>query len=731
MPNLRRKKSGDRSEAPEYSGRRAGRVINIILTVLAVFLGTAAMLIYRSANWAMETWNDLSMEEIAYQMKTSVDGAGEMVGLYIRQCVIITVIVLIALIVIFVLLRRKKMITHILRAVIAVISIIVIIVTYRQFDTEVGVTDYLENQDTYSSFIDDNYADPSEVELTFPEEKRNLIYIFLESMENTYSSTDNGGAFSENVIPELTQLSLDNENFSGSEGGLNGGIPLKGTTWTIGAMFGQTSGLPLNIPIDKNAMSTQEEFFPGATTLGDILADAGYTQTLAIGSDAAFGGRDLYFQGHGDYDIRDYYWAIDQGIISEDYYVWWGLEDKILLDYAKETLTELGAGDQPFNFTMLTVDSHFEDGYVCEDCPDTFDTQYSNVMACSSSKINELISWIQEQDWYENTTIVISGDHLTMDSDYCDDVSEDYQRTVYTTYINSVAEKETDDRRTICTFDNFPTTLAALGVEIEGNRLGLGTNLYSSEETLLERYTVDEANEGLAQQSELMDQLLEGIMTELATGTIGEYNVNTKTIEYTVSDILYDVELANVYAVVFPSDDQQNQQWYTMNDNGDGTYSYTIPMTDFGRNGLFFIQAYAETADPSLTKPKMCEGNIEVEDPTFVDVEETPAVTEASGTVIVEAYDSDSGYANIYIVDPVAPNGVMGVQCAVWSAEDQSDLRWYPAQEVDDGIYRAQIRSADFADLYEELQIHTYIIDNQGEMILIDASDGSLEAETE
>ncbi len=42
--------------------------------------------------------------------------------------------------------------------------------------------------------------------------------------------------------------------------------------------------------------------------------------------------------------------------------------------------------------------------------------------------------------------------------------------------------------RTYTTFDNFPTTLAAMGVTIEGNRLGLGTNLFSSEQTLSERY---------------------------------------------------------------------------------------------------------------------------------------------------------------------------------------------------------------------------------------------------
>ncbi|MDO4490421.1 MAG: GBS Bsp-like repeat-containing protein [Lachnospiraceae bacterium] len=728
---MKRKKAENTTNEKPSVGKVVWKVVNCILTVLVVLLGTLAMLAYRSYHWAMNTWSELSMEEIAYHLNTTIEGADDMIGQYIKSCVIITVVVLLLLIVAFVLLRKKPLFFHPLQLIVAIISVVTIVNTYNSFNKEVGVEEYMEAQNTYSSFIDDNYVDPNDVTLTFPEQKRNLVYIFLESMENTYSDQANGGAFEVNCIPELTQLSLENENFSGTEGGLNGGIPLKGATWTIGAMFAQTSGLPLNLPIDKNAMSTQEEFFPGVTSLGDILKKNGYKQTLLIGSDAAFGGRDMYFKGHGEYEIKDYYSAIEEGKIPEDYYVWWGYEDKRLFENAKEELNKLSSGNEPFNFTMLTVDTHFEDGYVCEDCPSEYDPSYSNVMACSSSKVQELINWIKEQPWYENTTIVLSGDHLTMDNDFCDGVAEDYRRSVFYTVINAPVERETQDRRTICTFDNFPTTLAALGVEIEGNRLGLGTNLYSAEPTLLERNTIEETNTGLQQQSQLMDSMLSGIRVELATGTISEYNPVTKCIEYTVSDILYKKELANVYACVFPADDQHNQRWYAMNDNGDGTYSYSIPMTDYGRNGLFFIQAYAETDDPSLTKPKMCEGNVKVKDDTFVDVVEKPEITEPSGTVIVEAYQPENEAANIYIVDAEAPNGVMGVRCAVWSADDQSDLCWYPATEVDDGIYLAKIRSADFRDPEKRLQIHVYILDNQGESLMIGATYGSMAPETE
>ena len=117
--------------------------------------------------------------------------------------------------------------------------------------------------------------------------------------------------------------------------------------------------------------------------------------------------------------------------IRDSYYVWWGYEEKKLFEHAKIRLQELAAQDQPFNLTMLTADTHFEDGYLCPDCEEKYeDNTYANVMACSSKKVSEFVEWIQAQDFYENTTIVISGDHLTMDGDFCNDVEEDYPRKV-------------------------------------------------------------------------------------------------------------------------------------------------------------------------------------------------------------------------------------------------------------------------------------------------------------
>ena len=50
--------------------------------------------------------------------------------------------------------------------------------------------------------------------------------------------------------------------------------------------------------------------------------------------------------------------------------------------------------------------------------------------------------------------------------------------------------------------DLFPTTLAALGCTIEGDRLGLGVNLFSMEPTLAERWGFEKFDRELSKASD-------------------------------------------------------------------------------------------------------------------------------------------------------------------------------------------------------------------------------------
>lgn len=153
------------------------------------------------------------------------------------------------------------------------------------------------------------------------------------------------------------------------------------------------------------------------------------------------------------------------------------------------------------------MDTHFTGGYLCPDCPDEFDSQYENVIRCSDHKVTEFVKWIQEQDFYKDTTIVIAGDHKSMDGMVNENIPEGYERKTFFTVING-PEYTLNTTRQYATLDIYPTIIEALGASIDGDRLGLGTSLYSRIPTLVEELGFEEFNKQLSQRSEFYDSVI-------------------------------------------------------------------------------------------------------------------------------------------------------------------------------------------------------------------------------
>ncbi len=371
----------------------------------------------------------------------------------------------------------------------------------------VELVSYVLNSNRTTELYQDEYRDPNTVNIIFPEEKRNLIYIYMESMETSYLSQDMGGGLPYNLIPELTKLAQDNINFSHNEH-VGGFRMVTGASWTIGAMVAHTGGVPLKVPegIDdwQNGYGQDGEFLDGLTNITSILHEQGYYQTLMVGSVVGFGGRDTFYENHGVDRIYDLVTARQDGTVASNYWNdWWGFEDEILYEYAKKELTQIAQQEQPFAFTMLTVDTHHIGGYTCQKCGSNYEESYENAIACASRQVYEFVQWLMEQPFYENTTIVITGDHCSMDKGYFSrNVDDSYVRHIYNCFINAAAQPYRTTNRQFCAMDMFPTTLAAMGCTIEGNRLGLGTNLFSNVPTLMEKMGYAKLCTELSKQSE-------------------------------------------------------------------------------------------------------------------------------------------------------------------------------------------------------------------------------------
>lgn len=369
---------------------------------------------------------------------------------------------------------------------------------------KLGLNEIVEEYLNQSTYIEDNYVNPKNVSLKFPEKKRNLIHIYLESVEVSYLNKELGGYMDVNLMPELTELSEEGVSFS-QDKKFGGPYTTHASEWSVAGMVNMSSGVPLKTYLERNAYGLNGVFLPGLTTLGDILNSEGYNQTFMVGCEAAFGGLDAYYKTHGNYKIFDLKSAKEDGLLPKDYKVWWGFEDEKLYKYAKEEILRLSKEDKPFNFTMSTADTHFPDGYLSSKAEIKHDSQYANVISHSTKEAVEFIRWIQEQPFYENTTIVITGDHPSMDTKFFENFDKDYERKVFNLILNAPIEAKKTTNREFAPFDLFPTILASLGVNIEGDRLGLGTNLYSDKETLIERDGLNVVNENLEKYSKFFN----------------------------------------------------------------------------------------------------------------------------------------------------------------------------------------------------------------------------------
>ena len=200
------------------------------LTKKVLWKRIAALLIVLLANllffltvWMSQKYDQVTLDQFIYQAKTSAAGANRslMKSAYIRVGAYGGVLTLIEVIVFLIfsgslsgilkklfksdkyyrLVTDSKPCSFVIRHVLP-LALAVFIFAASFFTVKMNFVDYASGVLTNSTFIEDNYVDPDEVQLTFPEEKRNLIYIFLESLENTFADAQTVGAADAGIAGE-------------------------------------------------------------------------------------------------------------------------------------------------------------------------------------------------------------------------------------------------------------------------------------------------------------------------------------------------------------------------------------------------------------------------------------------------------------------------------------------------------------------------------------------------
>lgn len=383
--------------------------------------------------------------------------------------------------------RKILEILSIKKRILAFIALILwnIVTTYCEIPIakywEYYSTDDSELELYHSSFWTNNYTDIDSVKIDSLTSPRNLILIIMESMEN----------WPDSLIPELRYLSSNELSFfSGTI--LEGGMDINGSTDTHSSTVSKITGVPMLY----NRHVKSETPLVRIKSIYDILHKFGYSNYFIKGSDANFAGTKPFLANHGMDKVYDMYDFQDEwntnSIFRNICSFTTGITDSRLYQISKNILDSISK--VPFTLTITTVDTHFPYGFYDESCiekpnSNKEDDIFRATIKCASRQVYEFTEWAKKQDFYNNTEIIIVGDHLFMGKT----MTEGRNRRWVNIFINA-ATQPSRKNRLFTSLDFAPTILESMGLSLENHRMGLGASLFSTEKTLLEKMGYKDLN---------------------------------------------------------------------------------------------------------------------------------------------------------------------------------------------------------------------------------------------
>lgn len=316
----------------------------------------------------------------------------------------------------------------------------------------------------YKSYFSENYKAPTK--LVPPISKRNLILIYMESMEKGYSEK---GLFGSDLLAPLNNISKNSTSVGNFK-------QTAGTGWTIAGIVATQCGFPLR-PIsmwDQNkATEEANDFLGNATCLGDILQGAGYTNVFLGGAGLEFAGKGKFLEAHGYTDTYGRHEWVKRHETEID---GWGLYDDRLFANAKKIVDQLAQKDKPFNLTILTLDTHGPTGRYSNTCKREGVKDYEGIVTCDASIVADFVRYIRQKNYDKNTDIVIIGDHLLMRAPTSETLEKGKNRSIFNKFISQIPL--TPNRDTIFHYDVFPSIMYILGFRFDDNKLGLGASVF-------------------------------------------------------------------------------------------------------------------------------------------------------------------------------------------------------------------------------------------------------------
>ncbi|MGC4152611.1 MAG: LTA synthase family protein [Propionicimonas sp.] len=431
-------------------------------------LTALALMLLATAGWIRYRFGSIVFEQFILHIPLGGGGAGD--DTLVFEALVVCVLIPLGLVAMAILVRQQRGWTLggcrrvVLPSLAAALSLGLLV-------SVVGLPRYVAAQLDGRSFAD--YYVPPQLGAS-PERPKNLITIYLESMENTYGNAD---LFGRNLLATLDEATDGWARYDTLMQYPEGG-------WTMAGIVSTQCAIPLKSRllvegIDPNRFGERmESYLPGATCLGDLLAQAGYSNTYVGGANTRFAGKDTFLGDHGYTSIRGRErWEADEDPSEVSI---WGLSDHRMFARAAETLDELRATGQPYHLTMLSLDTH-EPGGVYPSCETDDAVPMATAITCSSRALAGFLNHLEQVGALQDTVVVVMGDHLKSTAEggfYKAELDGTADRTIVLRVWSPDPVEFTRERAD--QFSVLPTILELLGFEPPRGRAGLGVSFVGS-----------------------------------------------------------------------------------------------------------------------------------------------------------------------------------------------------------------------------------------------------------
>lgn len=430
-------------------------------------LATLALVLLATAGWIRYRFGMLVFEQFILHIPIGGGGAGDETLVF--EGLVVCLLIPLGVVAMGILIQQQRGWTLAGRRRVVLPSL-ALAISLGVLLTVVGLPRYAAAQFDGRTFAD-FYVTP---EGTAPEQPKNLITIYLESMENTFGDAD---LFGRNLLSELDEATAGWAQYDTLQQYPEGG-------WTMAGIVSTQCAIPLKSRllvdgIDPNIFGEQmETYLPGATCLGDVLSEAGYSNTYVGGANTSFAGKSTFLSNHGYTAIRGREWW-ESGEDSSDISVW-GLSDQRMFAHAADTVDALRATGEPYHLTMLTLDTH-EPGGVYDTCDTDDAVAMATAITCSTRALAGFLDHLEEIGALADTVVVVMGDHLKSTAEggyYKTELDGTAERTIVLRIWSPDPVEFT--RENADQFSVLPTILELLGFDPPDGRAGLGVSFVGS-----------------------------------------------------------------------------------------------------------------------------------------------------------------------------------------------------------------------------------------------------------